>query len=338
MSHFKQNILISTLGLALATPAIAGSERLIYDPDNRYFLSDIDQGKADPNANFVLRGSVGGASIVGQEHVYAGTTGTNNLSLLVWETTAPIGSLDLKVRLPDAWTLRGHFDAALPVKSRMTDYDWIPPYNTGYGMNDWSDRSISPNTPLDWYFSGDIAFGRDLPVSDALTVNTNVGFKYTDVQWTAIGGDFIYSDGGYHNDVGSLPDSPAARYRQQLPVLFAGIDASVDDGPWSLEAGGRAGLILGGQARDDHYMRVPPRYTIDEMTWGQMLSADAKLGYDFSDHLGVFLEGSYEKTFAGHTPKQYRRIDNNAQLLPTLNIGGGELDVATIKAGLKGNF
>lgn len=220
----------------------------------------------------------------------------------------------------------------------MTDYDWIPPNNTGYGPNDWSDRSISPNTNLDWYFSGDVAFGRDLPISEALTVNANLGFKYTDVQWLAVGGDYIYSDPGYHDSVGSFPDEPAVRYRQRLPVVFGGLDATVNDGPWSLEAQGRAGLILMGEARDDHYMRSPPRYTIDEMTWGQMLSADARLGYDFSEHFGMFLEASYEKTFAAHTPKQYRLISDNSQELPTYNIGGGELDVAAIKAGLKGNF
>ena len=60
MSRFKPHILISTLGLsALATPAIAGSERLIYDPDSPYFLSDIDQSQADPGQNVVLRGGIG---------------------------------------------------------------------------------------------------------------------------------------------------------------------------------------------------------------------------------------------------------------------------------------
>lgn len=302
-----------------------------------YFNSDTDFSKADPNANFVLRGSMGVASITGVEHVYAGTTGTDNLSLLVWEGVSPVGSLDAKVRFLDGWTLRGHLEAAIPGQARMTDYDWIPPYNPGYGMDDWSHRSISP-THLDWYFSGDVALGRDLPINEALTVNVNAGFKYTDTQWTAVGGTYIYSDGGYRNDIGTIPDVPAARYRQKLPVLFAGVDANVKDGPWSLEAGGRAGLILLGQARDDHYLRVPPRYTIDQMTWGQMLSADAKLGYDFSNHLGVFVEGSYEKTFAGHVQKEYRQISDNSLILPIYNIGGGELDVASLKVGLKGNF
>lgn len=313
-------------------------DRLIVDPDSPYFISDTDQAAADPNENFALRGSIGMGSIKANEHVYFSTAGTQNLSLLVWENTAPIANVDLRMRFPGQWTLRGHIEAALPGQGKMTDYDWIPPYNTGFGMDDWSHRSISPNTRLDWYGTADIAAGRDFAINDALSVNTNVGFKYTDVQWTAVGGTYIYSSGGFRNDIGVIPDAPAARYRQQLPTLFAGVDATVNDGAWSLEAGARAGLIVWGHSRDDHYMRTPPRYTWDDLSWGQMLSADARLGYKFNDHLGMFLEGSYEKTFAAHTPSDYRQISDNSLMFTANGLGGAELDVAKITAGLKGNF
>ncbi|MEO9231411.1 MAG: omptin family outer membrane protease [Devosia sp.] len=328
-------LLTAVAVLALASPVVA-RDRLTVDPDSPYFLSDTDQAAADPNENFSLRGSIGAASIVAHEHVYAGAS--DNLSLLVWESTVPSAKIDVKARFPDAWTLRGHFDGALFGTSKMTDYDWIPPHNTGFGMNDWSDRSISPNTNLDWYLNADIALGRDLPISEALTVNVNGGFKYTDVEWTAIGGSYIYSDGGFRNDVGTFPNTPGIRYRQQIPTVFAGVDAIVNDGPWNLEAGARAGLIIYGQSVDHHYMREPPEYITDNLTLGQVLSADAKLGFAIGDHLGLFVEGSYEKMFAGHTMTDYRQISNNALLIHSNNIGGAELDVASLMAGLKGNF
>jgi plasminogen activator len=329
-------ILAMTLA-SIAGPTMAG-ERLITDPDSPYFLSDIDQSYADPDQNFVLRGSVGVASIVGNEHVYAAGNGSENLSLLQWESMAPIAKLDAKLRFGDAWTLRGHFDVALTGDSKMTDYDWIPPNNTGYGMDDWSHRSISPNTSLDWYLNGDIAVGRDLPISDALMVNVNGGFKYTDVEWTAKGGTFIYSTNAPRDTIGTIPDVPAVRYRQQLPTVFAGVDATVNDGPWSLEAGGRAGLIIYGQSVDHHYLRSPPRTIVDQLGYGQMLSADAKLGYAFSDHFGAFLEGSYEKTFAAHVPSDYYVTATGVKFIHDGYIGGAELDVASITAGFKGNF
>lgn len=316
----------------------AGHDGLYYDPNSPYFISDTDQSAANPNENFSLRGSIGMGSITANEHVYLGGSGTQNLSLLVWQNTAPIADMDIKLRFAGQWTLRGHVEAALPGQGKMTDYDWIAPHNTGYGMDDWSDRSISPNTHLDWFGSADLAFGHDLPINDALTVNANVGFKYTDVQWTAVGGTYIYSNGGFRNDVGVIPDVPAARYRQQLPTVFTGIGATVNDGAWSLDANARAGLIVWGHSRDDHFLRVPPRYTWDDLSWGQMLSADVKLGYAISDHLGAFIEGSYEKTFAAHTPSDYRKISDDSELFTANGQGGAELDVAKLSVGLKGNF
>lgn len=331
------SLLLAAALSALTAPSVAG-ERLIFDPDNLQTFSDVDQSAADPNANFVLRGSIGAASITANEHVYFNTSGTDNLSLLVWETTAPIANVDVKLRFAGAWTLRGHVDAALTGDSTMTDYDWIPPYNTGFGMDDWSHRSISPNTSLDWYLNGSLALGRDLPISDALSLNVNGGFQYTDVEWTATGGTYIYSNGGFRNDVGTIPNVAAVRYRQQLPTVFTGIDATVNDGPWSLEVDSKAGLIVGGISTDHHYLRIPPFYIVDQLAWGQMLSADAKLGYNFSDHLGGYLEASYQKVFAAHTHSTYSYMSNNQPYVDTDGIGGAELDVASITAGLKGNF
>jgi plasminogen activator len=338
VSHFKHQILIVTLA-AMATPAFAGSERLIYDPDSAYFMSDIDQSQADPGQNFVLRGGIGYASIVAHEHVYAGASGNENLSLLLWESKAPIANVDLKARLPDAWTLRGHIDAAVAGDSTMTDYDWTS-FSPSYDFNDWDHRSISPNTSLDWYLKGDIAIGRDLPINEEFTVNVNGGFGYTDVQWTAVGGTFIYSDStnGFRGTIGTIPDTPAVRYRQQLPTIFAGVDTFLNDGPWSMEAGARAGLVVYGQSVDHHYLRDPPMYVTDNLSLGQVLKADVKLDYNITDHLGLYVAGSYEKMFAGHTLTDYRKIADNTLLEHSNTIGGGELDVWSITGGVKGYF
>ena len=68
------------------------------------------------------------------------------------------------------------------------------------------------------------------------------------------------------------------------------------------------------------------------------LSADARLGYDISDHLGAFVEGSYEKMFSAHRPTRYTNMNTGALLSQSNVIGGAELDVWTLKAGLKGQF
>jgi plasminogen activator len=335
VSRFKQQLLISALGLgALATSAIAGSERLIYDPDNPYFLSDIDPAAADPNENVVLRGSIGVASIEALEKVYAFTAGTDLLSLLIWQSTAPIASGDVKIRLFDNWTLRGRIDAAISGDSIVTDYDWDG-FAPSHASGDWSQRSISPNTNLDWYLNGEVALGRDLPINEALTINVNGGLRYTDVEWTATGGSFIYSDLAFRDWVGTLPDIPGLRYRQQLPTVFTGIDANVNDGPWSLEAGAKAGLTFMAIDTDHHYLRN--LIFTDQLSYAQVYTANAKLGYSFSEHLGVFLEADYEKMISGRGAED----EYNTATGVTRHFDdaiGGELQLIAFKAGLKGNF
>ena len=54
--------------------------------------------------------------------------------------------------------------------------------------------------------------------------------------------------------------------------------------------------------------------------------------------LGAYVEGTYEKMFAGHTPTDYYVTATGAKFLHSDWRGGAELDVASLKLGLKGNF
>ena len=306
--------------------------------ESNYFISDADFSKADPNANFVLRGSVGIASIEGREHVFASPTSNNdtNTSLLIWNSTAPIASIDVKLRAPGDWTVRGHVDAAIGGDSGMADYDWTGTYFAGYAFDNWTHRSLSPDTNLDWYLNGEVAVGRDLPISDAFTVNFNGGLKYTDVQWTASGGSFIYSWTGYRANTGTFTSGPVGAYRMQLPTAFVGVDADVADGPWTLAATMRAGMTFMAGDIDHHYLTDTLYY--DSLNYAGVYSVNAKLGYNFSDHFGAFLEGSYEKMISGHGDTDQYTMSTHTLNSSYGGLAGGELQVATLKVGLKGNF
>jgi plasminogen activator len=332
----RAGIFLAAALAGTASAAVAGSDRLIVDPDSPYVFSDTDQSAADPNSNVVLRGSVGVASISALEKVYAFPTGSDYLSLLTWDSVAPIATGDVKVRLFDGWTLRGRIDAAIAGDSNMVDYDWTS-FSPSYAMDDWDHRSISPNTSLDWYLNGEVALGRDLPINEALTVNVNGGLSYTDVEWTASGGTYIYSNAidGFRGDVGTLPDGPGLRYRQQLPALFAGVDATVDDGPWNLEAGARAGMTFMARDVDHHYLRHI--IFTDDLSFAQIYSANAKLGYDISDHLGAFIEADYSRMISGRGDEDELDTQTGVTTHFPGSIGG-ELQVASLKAGLKGRF
>ena len=300
--------------------------------DGDYFTSDTDFSKADPNENFALRGSVGFASIEAKEKVFAASTGDDLLSLLVWQSTAPIASVDAKARFAGNWTLRGHIDAAMGGDSIITDYDWL----AGYDPENWTHRSISPNTNLDWYLNGSLAIGRDLPINDEFSINVNGGFKYTDAKWTAIGGSYIYSVNGFRDTQGTFPDVPGLDYRLQLPEAFLGIDASVKDGPWTLDTSAKAGMTVMASDTDNHYQRSLK--FLDKLDWSQVYSADARLGFAFSDHLSAFLEGSYETLLSGHGDEDAYDTTTGEQVGHYEGSAGAGLQVASVKVGLKGNF
>ncbi len=320
---------------------VAGAPALAYDDsgtcwpecsDARYFLSDADPAAAAPDETVVLRGSLGVARLEAREKVFWGTSGDDLLSLLVWRSTAPIASGDVKVRFFGEWTLRGRIDAAIGGDSAMADYDWM----AGYVPDLWTHRSLHPDTSLDWYLDGSLAIGRDLPVNEALSVNVNGGVKYTDVKWTARGGSFIYSVDDFRDTTGTFPDGVGGDYRLRLPTAFIGIDARVADGPWSLDTSARAGLTFGAGAIDNHYLR-DLRFE-DTLEWAQVVSAEARLGYAFTDKLGAFVEASYEKMVSGHGDT--RAYDTTTGDLDAVYEGaaGAEFEAMSVKLGLKGNF
>ena len=83
---------------------------------------------------------------------------------------------------------------------------------------------------------------------------------------------------------------------------------------------------------------MPPMVMVDQLNLGQEISAKARLGYAFNEHLSAFAEGSYSKMFAHHTATDYYDMNTGALMIHGTNFGGAELDVAQITAGLKGNF
>lgn len=300
--------------------------------DGDYFISDTDFSKADPNENFSLRGSVGFATIETNEKVFSSIASDDLLSLLNWQTTAPIATLDGKVRFPDNWTLRGHIDASMGGDSSVTDYDWL----AGYDPENWTDRSISPNTNLDWYLNGSLAVGRDLPINNDFTINVNTGFKYTDAKWTAVGGSYIYSVANFRDTAGNFANTPVGDFRVQLPEVFVGADANVKDGPWTLEAGAKAGLTIKATDTDTHFLRSIRFF--DKFSWAQMYSADARVGFAINEHLSAFLEGSYETLLSTHGDTDINDM-NTGELVGHSDASAGvEMKVAAIKVGLKGNF
>ena len=312
-------------GLALAgTPALAAD-----------FYGENWTNESE-DETIELRGGFGAIGIEAREYVYNLSGSEDVLSLLIWQSIAPMATIDVKANLPDNWTLRARGRAAMAGDSYMEDYDWLTPYRPSFAFNDWTHRSQHPNTSLDWYLDGSLAVGKNLIVEPNATLNVNGGLRYTDVQWTATGGSFTYSVGGFRDTSGTFADTPAITYRQQLPVIFAGIDGEVTDGPWTYTADAQAGVVLFGLATDHHWMR-DLRF-LDIIRPAPVFSASASAAYDFSDSFGVFLSGSVEKVMVARADAESYDISTGALNSSFPNSSGAELGTISVSAGLKGSF
>ncbi|HHY51539.1 MAG TPA: omptin family outer membrane protease, partial [Alphaproteobacteria bacterium] len=290
-----------------------------------------------------LRGGFGVIGIEAREYVFDFAGSDNHVSELIWQSLAPMATAELKASLPDEWTLKARARAALMGDSYMEDYDWFGPDFVSYADDDWTHRSQHPNTSLDWYLDASLALGRNVWAEPNAKLNLNGGLRYTDVQWAAKGGSYVYSDMSIDNPgsnfrayTGTLPDGPVITYRQQLPVLFAGLDADVEEGDWSYSASIQGGMTFFGLATDDHWLR-DLRFE-DRIRPTPVLAAAATATYSVSANLGIHVTGSIEKMFLGRADTETFDTLTGTSLGTAADVGGAELGTVSLSAGLKGSF
>jgi outer membrane protease len=290
------------------------------------------------DGNITLSGAIGMIGIEGREYVYNGAGSSDVLSLLIWQSLAPMLTTSLDVELPDGWSIAAKAQVAIAGDSYMEDFDWLLPFRPSFAFNDWTHRSQHQDTNLDWYFNGSIALGRDIAVNEYVTVNINGGLKYTDVQWAAIGGTFVYSVSGFRDAAGTFPDNPAITYRQQFPALFVGADAEIVQDQWTLGFGAQGGVTFNAVGDDHHWMRVPPLNFIDNLQMAPTVSLSASAEYEVDEQLRLFVAGTFDKVFLARGDTEMYNNDTGAMLATFPDAAGGELMSASISVGLKGTF
>lgn len=283
-----------------------------------------------------LFASFGVLGLEAREHVFDSAGSSDHLSLLIWQSAAPVLSTGFDAELEDGWVLSGRANIGMGGDSYMEDYDWIEPYATpGSGMDNWSHQSIHPNTSLDWYFDGSLAIGKNVHKSESTTVNLNAGVEYIDVQWTASDGTFIYSDSGFRDTSGSF-SGPGITYRQQLPSLFAGIDTQTVNGDWVFDVGAKAGITFGAQATDWHWMRDLRFEETVEMA--PTLGINARATYNAGENIDFFVAGEFQKVFMGRSDTSIYRDSDGAFGGTFPDASGAELMSASISVGIRGDL
>lgn len=316
------SLLLATL---TAVPAFAQSPEMWDRSFDRF-------NYASPDETVRIDGSIGAIFIEGSEKVMYGS---NTLSHLIWQSTAPVLRGSIAVNLPNGFSLRGEGSVAGFASSYMEDYDWL---KGDFTTANWSHRSQHPDTNLDHYFTGAGMVGYELVRDDKAVIRAHGGLKYTDVQWAAYGGTYVYSSGGgFRDQVGSWPaGTPGITYRQQLPEVFLGVDGEETYGNFRVGGLLRGGLTFLSVATDDHWMRNL-RF-VDELYVAPTVTVGADIGFALGKNAEVTLAARYDHIFEVRGDTRYYNIASGAQTHTLADVAAGGLRSAEITAGLRGRF
>jgi outer membrane protease len=304
-----------------------------------------DMTVTSADGTIVLSGGIGVTSLEAEEIVYYDVGDPTVVSYLLWQSTAPLLTANLDIAIPDGWTFSAHAQVAMSGDSTMADYDWIDP--ASYDFDDWSDRSISPDTNLDWYFNGSLFVGHDFAVSDGLKINLNAGLKYVDVQWSAYGGSYVYSSGpGSPRDlVGDFPDGELGiTYRQFFPAAVVGLDAEFQHDAWTFDIAAHGGVTFMAGDTDTHWLRtdIGPDggFFDDTLSSAPVVQLAASASYALSESLDFVVSGAFEQIFVARGDTDMYGLDGDTmEYIDTYidQVGGG-FRSASLTAGLKGRF
>lgn len=263
--------------------------------------------------------------------------GGSKLSELEWETKNAMalrGSLGLE--LAPGWRVKAEGRVGFEGDGYMTDYDWVWPFSRDSSKDNWSHRSQHDDTRLDHYFSGSLELNRMLLDDPQQYLSAGVGFRYTDVQWSAYGGSAVYSLFSRRDLSIKFNDGEKGiTYRQQIPVFYGNLTGGQRFGNWSLNAGVEGGAMVYAKATDDHWMR-DMRFT-DKFDVAGMFGVKAGVAYDLTENASIYLDGAYDYTSLGRGDTHYSGA-GAGNLSSEKNAGGGDLQSIFVGAGIKGRF
>lgn len=281
-----------------------------------------------------LTAGLGHSRITADELVY---NRDKLVSRLIWTSRVPTARFGLSQELPQGWVLGGQLVAGLGTDGYMADYDWLRPWATGTGPDDWSHRSLHSATDLKGYVDLDVTLGRQVASFGQTQIALHAGLKYTEVSWRARGGSFVYSRDGFRNAIFDLPDSiRAVDYTQRHKAVFAGAEARHQAGPWQFAGLLRAGLSIQPREVDLHWQRnLRFDHTIGSQPY---VSVGLSGSYALRENLTLGLEASWQRFFEGRGDARISDMRDGELYLNDPDSIGGELTAANITFSLSHRF
>jgi len=338
-SSIPARLAISGLALvALAHPAQAQSpdfwQQQSFWNGPAEFSGQPSVTYTSPDDTIRINAAIGAMYLEGNEKVL---NGDFTVSHLIWRSTTPVLRGGVAVDFGGGFSATVEGSTAGFGISYMEDYDWLRGDDT---FDNWSHRSQHPDTRLDHYFTGAASLGYELLNDESAVIRAHAGFKYTDVQWTAYGGTYLYSTGGgFRNTPGTIPDGVAGvTYRQQLPEVFIGFDGEEKYGDVSVGGLLRGGVTFLSVATDNHYLRVPPLRFVDSIYVAPTMTLGANVGFALGPNAKLTLAARYDHIFEQRGDVREYNATTGALIGSFVGAAGAALRSAEITAGLEGSF
>lgn len=277
---------------------------------------------------------IGQSRITADELVY---DGDDRISRLTWTSRVPVLSAGARYALPQGWELGGRLVTALGDDGYMADYDWLRPWASGSGLNDWTHRSQHPATDLRRYLDVDVTIGRQVASPGGVDIGLHAGLKYTEASWRARGGSFVYSEFGFRDAIFDLPDSELGiDYLQRHKAIYAGAEARYREGAWQVAGLLRAGVSVQPREVDLHWQRD---LRFDHSIGAQpYLSLGLSGSYDLRENLTLGVEASWQRFFERRGDARISDIRDGTFYLDDRDSIGGELTTANVTVSLTSRF
>ena len=303
------------------------------------FLAFCDVAVADPmemsflDGTVRLRGSYG-LMAVGADEIVKPLNW--ELSHLYWRSTnVQIVSGALEVDITPTWTAILKGSIGFGGTHHMEDYDWIPPYFTDLGLGGWSDKSVHDKTEMDKYFSVDGALRYNMVDDPIGSFGFLGGAKYTNVKWTAYGGTYTYSVGGFRNTSGTFADIAVGSYEQKMPVAYLGAEGTYRVDNWSFGGSGTAGVAIRPSSVDYHYLRTTKFE--DQFSLAPEVTTSLSAEYRILGHISFYTDakGSWLFQSKGDTKTTNWTTQATQSYYDLAGMGAYS---ASFSVGLKGSF
>ncbi len=253
------------------------------------------------------------------------------ISQLNWNTDAAVVGGRVALQPLDWLAIRGRGWVGIASSADMRDYDWLYGY---YGKDSWSHYSHSPNTRTPKAWQVDVSVAATFYEDEDTKAYAIAGYRALTLKSNARGGGFIYSQDGFRDTSGSLPnDRLGIGYQQWWQTPYFGVGGSFAFDDWSV-----SGEVIGspfaiGSDKDHHALR----YLVFREDFGTtgMVGANASLEYRITPFLSAVGRVEYQRYFEGYGPTRVTSgFTGQTATIPAPS-GSGSAETMLLSLGIK---